>query len=111
MNDVNIAYCTAVNFFDTKLVRKAILIVPTSPAAKLSNPTIKDNSDIFDSVLATNAKNKFVISTLRPPNHNALNKAILLINSPPTKNPITAPKRATVFTRAPISVFEKPKSK
>ena len=27
------------------------------------------------------------------------------------KNPITAPKRATVFTRAPISVFEKPKSK
>ena len=41
----------------------------------------------------------------------ALNKEILFIKKPPMKNPITDPKRAIVFTRAPISVFEKPKSK
>ena len=41
MNEVRIAYCTAVNFFETKLVKNAILIVPTKPAAKLSKPTIK----------------------------------------------------------------------
>ena len=60
MKEVNIAYCTAVNFLETKLVRNAMLIVPTNPAAKLSNPTINDSSERFGSELATNAKNKFV---------------------------------------------------
>ena len=47
MNDVNIAYCTAVYFFETKLVKKAIFTVPTRPAAKLSKPTIRDRREIF----------------------------------------------------------------
>ena len=47
MNDVNIAYCTAVNFFETKLVKKAMFTVPTRPAAKLSKPTIKDRREMF----------------------------------------------------------------
>jgi PAT family beta-lactamase induction signal transducer AmpG len=50
---INIAYCTAVNFFETKLVKNAILIVPTKPAAKLSKPTIKDKSEMLGVELAT----------------------------------------------------------
>ena len=99
------------NFLETKLVKNAILTVPTNPAAKLSKPTMIDNNDRFASELATNAKNRFVIRTLMPPTKRALNKDIFLINSPPTKKPTTEPKRAMVFTSAPISVLEKPKSR
>ena len=73
------------NFFETKLVKNAILTVPTKPAAKLSKPTIIDNSDRFASLLATNAKNKFVISTLIPPTKRELNKDIFFIKNPPYK--------------------------
>ena len=47
MKDVNMAYCTAVNFFETKLVKNAIFIVPTKPAAKLSKPTMSDKREIL----------------------------------------------------------------
>ena len=43
INDVNKAYCVAVNFLETRLVRKAMLTVPTKPAARLSIPTIIDS--------------------------------------------------------------------
>ena len=86
-------------------------MVPTNPAAKLSKPTMIDNNDRFASELATNAKNKFVISTLMPPTKRALNKDTFFIKSPPMKKPTIDPKRAMVFTNAPISVLEKPKSK
>ena len=66
MNDVSIAYWTAVYFFETKLVKKAMFIVPTSPAAKLSRPTINDKSEIFESRLATSAKNRLVVRTAAP---------------------------------------------
>ena len=79
MNDVSIAYCTAVYFLETRLVRKAMLIVPTSPAAKLSSPTINDKSEISASRVATNAKNKFVTRTPTPPISNEVVKLNLLI--------------------------------
>ena len=85
--------------------------VPTKPAAKLSKPTINDNSERFAFELATNAKNKFVRRTLIPPIKRALNKESFFIKRPPTKKPKIEPKRAMVLTNAPISVFENPKSK
>ena len=66
-------------------------MVPTKPAAKLSKPTMIDNNDRFASELATNAKNKFVISTLMPPTKRALNKDIFFIKCPPMKKPIIDP--------------------
>jgi hypothetical protein len=69
-----------VYFFETKLVRKAILIVPTRPAAKLSRPTIKDNKEISAWRFATMAKNKFVTRTLAPPIRRLEVKVSRLIN-------------------------------
>ena len=105
------AYWTAVYFFETKLVKKAILIVPTSPAAKLSRPTINDKSERFASRLATNAKNRLVTRTAAPPARSAVVSRRFLIKYPPTKKPAIDAARATVFTKAPISVLVKPISK
>ena len=72
ITEVNNAYWTAVNFFETRLVRKVILIVPTAPAAMLSIATIKDKEKIFfSSEIATYAKNKLVAITRNAPTNSA----------------------------------------
>ena len=80
--------------------------VPTKPAAKLSKPTINDNSERFAFELATNAKNKFVRRTLMPPIKRALNKESFLIKRPPTKKPKIEPTVPGAFVIFPAPKHE-----
>lgn len=111
MIDVNKAYWTAVNSLDTKLVKNVILTVATSPAAKLSSPTIVANKKIFFPESAATLKNIFVIKTNIPPKMSERFISKILIMNPPIKNPKIDITRATVLTRDPISIFEYPISK
>ena len=52
MKEVNNAYWVAVNCFETKLVKNAILTVPTMPAEKLSVNTIIERRFKFGSEIA-----------------------------------------------------------
>ena len=63
MKEVNRAYCVAVNCFETKLVKNAILTVPTIPAEKLSVNTIIERRIKFGSEIATIEKRTFDIIT------------------------------------------------
>ena len=72
MKEVNRAYWVAVNCFETKLVKKAILIVPTIPAEKLSVKTITERRFKFGSDIATIEKKTFDIITANAPKSSDL---------------------------------------
>ena len=64
MKEVNNAYWVAVNCFETKLVKNAMLTVPTMPAEKLSVNTIIERRFKFGSEIATIEKG-YLISSLQ----------------------------------------------
>ena len=70
-----------------------------------------DKSEIFESRLATSAKNRLVVRTAAPPIRSPVVRARFLIKYPPTKKPTIEAASATVLTKAPISVLVKPISK
>ena len=108
IRDVKRAYWNAVYSFETKLVRKTILIVPTIPAVKLSSPTTIDRfkRDLPDT--ARKAKPKLVIIINMAPNINALYILKTLTRKPPAKMPTIEHINAVVFAIRAISSSEKP---
>ncbi len=92
----------------TKEVKKAILTVPTIPAAKLSIATTNDKAPKYFSVNAKMLKPTFVNKTNKPPIINAFLRVSFFINKPPKKNPAIDANNATTLTIDPISVLEKP---
>ena len=87
MNDVNNAYWTAVYCLETKLVKKVILAVPTTPAAKLSAPTINPSNARSLSYMATAENDKLVKRTSSAPVIRVNFTPFLLTKIPPKKNP------------------------
>jgi len=72
MKEVKRAYWVAVNCFETKLVKNAILTVPTMPAEKLSVNTIIERRFKFGSEIATIEKRTFDIITANAPKSSDL---------------------------------------
>ena len=106
IKEVRRAYCTAVYFFETRLVRKVIFAVPTTPAARLSAPTIKPNNERSFSYKATTEKDKFVSMTRQAPVIKDIFTPNLLTSKPPRKNPKIDAITATTLTTYPISLSE-----
>ena len=72
MKEVSRAYWVAVNCFETKLVKKAMFTVPTTPAEKLSVNTIIERRFKFGADIATIEKRTFEIITANAPKSSDL---------------------------------------
>ena len=83
---------------DTKLVKKVILAVPTTPAARLSAPTTMPSRYKSLSNKAIIENHKFVNKTRRAPIISVTFTPALLTNRPPKKNPKIDAITATTLT-------------